>query len=226
MLLRSAYRGIERKDRGPEQVGLGYRAVSADPSSGQILLCIPLLVDPRHTLFYLNPVILTELYKPLRPAATGGISEVGGRNRGYLDWGENGEIPYDPIYLTSRTICQPKMHLPLQDFEKKRIFRCVLREERNGRNPATFPVVRRRTKSNFYPSTISQRCERHGRTNEGDADDIRTALREVEEEIGLDPALVDVAVVLEPFVTKDALVHVEIKNHGEFLFSMTYMEMS
>ncbi|KAK9053448.1 hypothetical protein SSX86_030082 [Deinandra increscens subsp. villosa] len=26
MLLRSAYRGIERKDPGPEQVGLGYRA--------------------------------------------------------------------------------------------------------------------------------------------------------------------------------------------------------
>ena len=32
--------------------------------------------------------------------------------------GENGEIPYDPIYLTSRTIRQPKRHLPLQDFEK------------------------------------------------------------------------------------------------------------
>ena len=29
MLPRSAYRGIERKDPGPEQVGLGYRAVSA-----------------------------------------------------------------------------------------------------------------------------------------------------------------------------------------------------
>nr|YP_010352572.1 hypothetical protein MFQ53_mgp54 [Bidens parviflora]YP_010352754.1 hypothetical protein MZG22_mgp51 [Bidens pilosa]UIR98927.1 hypothetical protein [Bidens parviflora]UIR99234.1 hypothetical protein [Bidens pilosa] len=29
MLLRSAYRVIERKDPGPEQVGLGYRAVSA-----------------------------------------------------------------------------------------------------------------------------------------------------------------------------------------------------
>ncbi|KAI3813939.1 hypothetical protein L1987_18674 [Smallanthus sonchifolius] len=40
--------------------------------------------------------------------------------RGYLDWGENGEIPYDPIYMTSRTICQPKMHLSLQDFEKVR----------------------------------------------------------------------------------------------------------
>ena len=29
MLPQSAYRGIEREDRGPEQVGLGYRAVSA-----------------------------------------------------------------------------------------------------------------------------------------------------------------------------------------------------
>uniref|UniRef100_A0A7N0UHH1 Uncharacterized protein n=1 Tax=Kalanchoe fedtschenkoi TaxID=63787 RepID=A0A7N0UHH1_KALFE len=29
MLSRSAYRGMERKDPGPEQVGLGYRAVSA-----------------------------------------------------------------------------------------------------------------------------------------------------------------------------------------------------
>lgn len=41
-----------------------------------------------------------------------------------------------------------------------------------------------------------------GRTDEGDADDIRTALREAEEEIGLDPTLVDVVAVLEPFVTK------------------------
>lgn len=29
MLPRSAYRGAEREDPGPEQVGLGYRAVSA-----------------------------------------------------------------------------------------------------------------------------------------------------------------------------------------------------
>ncbi|XP_023736668.1 nudix hydrolase 11 [Lactuca sativa] len=41
-----------------------------------------------------------------------------------------------------------------------------------------------------------------GRTDEEDTDDIRTALREAEEEIGLDPALVDVVTVLEPFVTK------------------------
>ncbi|KAL4585675.1 hypothetical protein LXL04_010299 [Taraxacum kok-saghyz] len=41
-----------------------------------------------------------------------------------------------------------------------------------------------------------------GRTDEEDTDDIRTALREAEEEIGLDPALVDVITVLEPFVSK------------------------
>ncbi|KAI3719015.1 hypothetical protein L6452_19902 [Arctium lappa] len=41
-----------------------------------------------------------------------------------------------------------------------------------------------------------------GRTDEGDKDDIETALREAKEEIGLDPALVDVVTVLEPFITK------------------------
>ncbi|KAK9051670.1 hypothetical protein SSX86_028298 [Deinandra increscens subsp. villosa] len=41
-----------------------------------------------------------------------------------------------------------------------------------------------------------------GRRDEGDRDDVRTALREAEEEIGLDPALVDVVTVLEPFVIK------------------------
>ncbi|KAI3765926.1 hypothetical protein L2E82_15973 [Cichorium intybus] len=41
-----------------------------------------------------------------------------------------------------------------------------------------------------------------GRTDEEDTDDIQTALREAEEEIGLDPTLVDVVTVLDPFVTK------------------------
>lgn len=41
-----------------------------------------------------------------------------------------------------------------------------------------------------------------GKTEEGDADDIQTALREAKEEIGLDPSLVDVVTVLHPFITK------------------------
>lgn len=41
-----------------------------------------------------------------------------------------------------------------------------------------------------------------GKTEEGDANDIETALREAKEEIGLDPSLVDVVTVLEPIVTK------------------------
>lgn len=41
-----------------------------------------------------------------------------------------------------------------------------------------------------------------GRTDEEDTDDIQTALREAKEEIGLDPALVDVVTVLKPFGSK------------------------
>lgn len=57
-----------------------------------------------------------------------------------------------------------------------------------------------------------------GRTDEGDVDDIRTALREAEEEIGLDPALVDVVAVLEPFVTKVKLCSGELDDVKFALF--------
>ncbi|XP_076951524.1 nudix hydrolase 15, mitochondrial-like isoform X2 [Bidens hawaiensis] len=42
-----------------------------------------------------------------------------------------------------------------------------------------------------------------GRRDEGDTDDVRIALREAHEEIGLDPKLVDVVTVLEPFASKN-----------------------
>ncbi|ERN13971.1 nudix hydrolase 15, mitochondrial [Amborella trichopoda] len=41
-----------------------------------------------------------------------------------------------------------------------------------------------------------------GKAEEGDADDTATALREAREEIGLDPALVRIVAVLEPFLSK------------------------
>ncbi|KAG5247035.1 nudix hydrolase [Salix suchowensis] len=41
-----------------------------------------------------------------------------------------------------------------------------------------------------------------GKREEGDADDIATALREAKEEIGLDPSLVDVVTVIEPCMTR------------------------
>lgn len=44
-----------------------------------------------------------------------------------------------------------------------------------------------------------------GKVDEGDADVKTTALREAEEEIGLDPALVSVVTVLEPFLSKNGL---------------------
>ncbi|XP_010327051.1 nudix hydrolase 22, chloroplastic-like isoform X2 [Solanum lycopersicum] len=45
-----------------------------------------------------------------------------------------------------------------------------------------------------------------GKVEEGDADDIETALREAEEEIGLDRSLVDVVTVLESFTAKGITV--------------------
>lgn len=41
-----------------------------------------------------------------------------------------------------------------------------------------------------------------GKAEEGDADDKETVLREAHEEIGLDPSLVTVVAVLEPFLSK------------------------
>ncbi|XP_052200740.1 nudix hydrolase 15, mitochondrial-like isoform X1 [Diospyros lotus] len=41
-----------------------------------------------------------------------------------------------------------------------------------------------------------------GKAEEGDADDVETAIREAKEEIGLDPSLVNVVTVLEPFLSK------------------------
>lgn len=41
-----------------------------------------------------------------------------------------------------------------------------------------------------------------GKADEGDVDDADTATREAHEEIGLDPSLVNVVTVLEPFLSK------------------------
>lgn len=49
-----------------------------------------------------------------------------------------------------------------------------------------------------------------GKREEGDADDIATALREAKEEIGLDPSLVEVVTVLQPFVTKIGITVVPV----------------
>ncbi|KAJ6851868.1 nudix hydrolase 15, mitochondrial-like isoform X2 [Iris pallida] len=49
-----------------------------------------------------------------------------------------------------------------------------------------------------------------GKAEEGDADDKETALREAKEEIGLDPSLVTVVAVLEPFLSKHLIVVVPV----------------
>ncbi|KAG2685251.1 hypothetical protein I3760_10G116800 [Carya illinoinensis] len=50
-----------------------------------------------------------------------------------------------------------------------------------------------------------------GKAEEGDKDDGDTATREAREEIGLDPSLVNVVTVLEPFLSKVEQVHLWTK---------------
>lgn len=49
-----------------------------------------------------------------------------------------------------------------------------------------------------------------GKTEEGDADDVETALREAKEEIGLDPLLVNVVSVIEPFTNKRGMTVIPV----------------
>ncbi|XP_021766046.1 nudix hydrolase 11-like [Chenopodium quinoa] len=49
-----------------------------------------------------------------------------------------------------------------------------------------------------------------GKVEEGDEDEVATALREANEEIGLDPSLVEVVSVLEPFSMKNGMVVVPV----------------
>ncbi|XP_024988261.1 nudix hydrolase 15, mitochondrial-like isoform X2 [Cynara cardunculus var. scolymus] len=60
-------------------------------------------------------------------------------------------------------------------------------------------LTKRSSKLSSYSGEVSLPG---GRRDEEDRDDIETALREAKEEIGLDPGLVDVVTVLEPFITK------------------------
>lgn len=46
-----------------------------------------------------------------------------------------------------------------------------------------------------------------GKADEADADDSDTATREAQEEIGLDPSLVNVVTVLEPFLSKVCMLY-------------------
>nr|XP_043622945.1 nudix hydrolase 15, mitochondrial-like [Erigeron canadensis] len=49
-----------------------------------------------------------------------------------------------------------------------------------------------------------------GKTEEGDVDDAATAIREAQEEIGLNPSLVNVVAVLKPFLTKHLLTVIPV----------------
>lgn len=59
----------------------------------------------------------------------------------------------------------------------------------------------------MYLSSSGEVALPGGKADEGDADDSQTATREAHEEIGLDPSLVNVVTVLEPFLSKVCILY-------------------
>ncbi|XP_076955960.1 nudix hydrolase 15, mitochondrial-like [Bidens hawaiensis] len=104
----------------------------------------------------------------------------------------------------SNSICpQPHKSEPSKRPNRSAVLICLFEEA----NQIYVILTKRSSKLSSYSGHVSLPG---GRTDEGDADDIRTALREAEEEIGLDPSLVDVVTVLEPFVTKENVTVVPV----------------
>ncbi|KAJ6831208.1 nudix hydrolase 15, mitochondrial-like isoform X2 [Iris pallida] len=88
-------------------------------------------------------------------------------------------------------------------FEESRSPRLPLR----GRRPPA-PVILTKRSSTLH--SLGEVALPGGKAEEGDADDKETALREAKEEIGLDPSLVTVVAVLEPFLSKHLIVVVPV----------------
>ncbi|XP_048141523.1 nudix hydrolase 15, mitochondrial-like [Rhodamnia argentea] len=83
---------------------------------------------------------------------------------------------------------------------------CLLEGSGHGSDLRVLLTKRASTLS-AYPGEVSLPG---GKREDGDADDVATALREAKEEIGLDPSLVEVVTVLQPFVTKIGMTVVPV----------------
>ncbi|ESQ39731.1 hypothetical protein EUTSA_v10001014mg [Eutrema salsugineum] len=84
---------------------------------------------------------------------------------------------------------------------------CLYQEQRQEENELRVILTKRSITLSSHPGEVALPG---GKRDEEDSDDIATALREAREEIGLDPSLVTIISVLEPFVNKKGMTVVPV----------------
>ncbi|CAD5334081.1 Nudix hydrolase 11 [Arabidopsis thaliana] len=103
------------------------------------------------------------------------------------------------IKLFQNCETQPRQHFPAKS---SAVLVCLYQEQREDKNELRVILTKRSTTLSSHPGEVALPG---GKRDQEDKDDIATALREAREEIGLDPSLVTIISVLEPFVNKKGM---------------------
>ncbi|KAL0684877.1 hypothetical protein Bca4012_051725 [Brassica carinata] len=112
--------------------------------------------------------------------------------------------PTDSLQFLIQRFQNYKSHHLLQHFPAKSsaVLVCIYQEQGEDGNELRVILTERSSTLSSHPGEVALPG---GKRDEEDADDIATALREAREEIGLDPSLVTIISVLEPFVNKKGM---------------------
>ncbi|CAH8380900.1 unnamed protein product [Eruca vesicaria subsp. sativa] len=115
-----------------------------------------------------------------------------------------------------------KSHHNLQHFPAKSsaVLVCIYQEQGGDGNELRVILTKRSSTLSSHPGEVALPG---GKRDQEDADDIATALREAHEEIGLDPSLVTVVSVLQPFVNK---VKIEVKHLSSSYLTIIKLSVS
>ncbi|VVB08102.1 unnamed protein product [Arabis nemorensis] len=105
-------------------------------------------------------------------------------------------------YLIQQFQNYNKPHLQHFPAKSSAVLVCLYQEQRQDKIELRVILTKRSSTLSSHPGEVALPG---GKRDKEDSDDVATALREAREEIGLDPSLVTIVSVLEPFVNKKGM---------------------